>query len=524
MKNKLLRIGGIILAVFLLIALWMFINVKDRNPGYEVDLNIIGTDQPGTIKVGFAAFPITPEVVDTWEDVNGDAEFREKDGDTYNDNNNNGKFDPIWIAGFSQRRAANGIHDDVWARVVVFDDGATRLALVSLDAIGFRHDDVIDIRKQIPDQAGIDYAIISSTHVHESNDLIGIWGKNPFSSGVNKEALQYVKDQAASAITLAAENLRPAKLVFAEDLTGAEELVQDTREPVVMDPGLRLMQVIDAETEETMGTLVAWGNHPETLWSDNLYISSDFPHYVRESIEKGIFDGDSLYKPGLGGVAVYVNGAIGGLMTTRASWPLRDPFLDTTYTQASFEKAKAQGQRLAMLALNALDHPDTIVERANLSVRAKTITIPLDNKVFRLAAMFGVLDFGMTGWFRVRTEVAAFSLGPASFLGIPGEIYPEIVNGGVEAPVEQDIKVDPVEVPPMRTLMPGKYKFVIGLANDEIGYIIPKSQWDTEAPYAYNRKKAPYGEENSVGPETAPVLHREIREILGDLQRGNSNP
>ena len=120
-----------------------------------MDLSLKGSDSPGPIKVGFAALPITPEVVDTWNDTNGDAKFREKDGDTYNDLNNNGKFDAIWIAGFSNQRAANGVHDDV-----------------------------VDIRKQIPAQAGIDYALISSTHTHESNDLIGIWGESPFRSGV----------------------------------------------------------------------------------------------------------------------------------------------------------------------------------------------------------------------------------------------------------------------------------------------------------------------------------------------------
>jgi len=70
----------------------------------------------------------------------------------------------------------------------------------------------------------------------------------------------------------------------------------------------------------------------------------------------------------------------------------------------------------------------------------------------------------------------------------------------------------------MRELMPGRYRFVIGLANDEIGYIIPKSQWDVEEPYTYNRDDAPYGEENSIGPETAPILHREIQIMLSELQ------
>ena len=524
MKKSLLWTGGIILGIVLLLTSWMFWNLRDRNPGYEVDVNIKGPDVPGTIMVGFAAFPITPEIVDAWNDVNGDAKYRKKDGDTYIDNNNNGKFDAYWIAGFGQQRAANGVHDDVWSRVVILDDGETRLALVSLDAIGFRHDDVVDIRKRIPSDADIDYTIISSTHTHESNDLLGIYGKNPLKSGVNEENMEFVKNQTIAAITEAVNNLRPAKLCFAQDLTGAQELMMDTREPLVMDPGIRLMQAIDAETDSTLGILVAWANHPETLWSDNLYISSDFPHYFREYMEKGVYDGDSLCKPGIGGVAVYINGAIGGLMTTRGSMPLRDPFLDTTYTEASFEKARAQGQRLALLALDALAHPDTLVDKAGLSIRAKTITLPLENKMFRLAAMLGVLDFGMTGWFRTRTEIAAVTFGPASFISIPGEIYPEIVNGGVEAPVGQDYEMDPIEIPPIRELMPGKYKLIIGLGNDEIGYIIPKSQWDAEAPYTYNRDNAPYGEENSIGPETSAILYSEIRDILGELQSGNRLP
>ena len=517
MKKWLLRIGAALLGIIVLLAVWVFGNLRDRHPGYEVDLNLKGASIPGTLKVGFAALPITPEIVDTWNDINGDAKFREKEGDTYNDLNNNGKFDAIWIAGFSNQRAANGVHDDVWARVVVFDDGQTRLALVSLDAIGFRHDDVVDIRKQIPADANIDYAIISSTHTHESNDLIGIWGQSPLKSGVNQDNMQYIKSQVVEAISQAAGNLRPANLQISQDMTGASDLVMDTRDPIVMDPGLRMIQAIDAETDATLGTLVAWANHPETLWSDNLYISSDFPHYLRESIEKGVYNGDTLVQPGVGGIAVYINGAIGGLMTTRASMPLDDPFLDTTYTEASFDKAKAQGARLAMLALNAMENPDTVVQHANLSVRAKTIDLPLDNKMFRLASMLGVLDFGMTGWFKTRSEIAAFTLGPVSFLSVPGEIYPELINGGVEAPEGQDYETDPIENPPLRELMPGTYKFVIGLSNDEIGYILPKSQWDEKAPYTYSRNDAPYGEENSLGPETAPLLYDEFKKILNDL-------
>ena len=281
MKKKLIWTVGTILGIVILVLVLVFWNLRDRHPGYEIDLSITGENIPGQIQAGFAALPITPEIIDTWNDVNNDAKYRKKDGDTYNDNNNNGKFDAYWIAGFDQRRAANGVHDDVWARVIVLDDGKTRLALVSLDAIGFRHDDIVDVREKIPADLKIDYTIISSTHTHESNDLIGIWGENLLKGGVNKGHMKFIKEQTVAAITEAVNNLRPVRLCFAQDLTGARELVMDTREPVVFDAGIRLMQAIDIETDSTLGTLVAWANHPETLWSDNLYISSDFPHYFR---------------------------------------------------------------------------------------------------------------------------------------------------------------------------------------------------------------------------------------------------
>jgi hypothetical protein len=65
--------------------------------------------------------------------------------------------------------------------------------------------------------------------------------------------------------------------------------------------------------------------------------------------------------------------------------------------------------------------------------------------------------------------------------------------------------------------MSGDLNLVVGLANDEVGYILPKTQWDTKAPYTYGRTKAPYGEINSGGPETGPIIHRESRRLLAKL-------
>lgn len=521
MLKKILKYGAIVLLVFVLIVIiFAWNNTRDRHPGYSLDLQITAPANPVRIFAGFAAAAITPEVPDRWTDLNKNAKFEPDKGDTWEDGNGNGRFDARWIAGFGNRRAANGILDPQWARTVVLDDGQTRLAIVILDLIGFMNDDVIDVRKALPDSCGIDYAIIASTHTHEAVDMLGLWGGSYFTSGVDPEYASFVKKQAVQSIIAACAHLRPAKIRIAQDLTGALPMLEDTRKPEVFDPGLRLIQLLDAEADSTLGTLVAWANHPETMWSDNLLLSSDFPHHVRESFEKGVKHGGLNLAEGLGGICVYLNGAIGGLMTTRPKIPIADPFADTVYTTVSVEKIRAQGQQLALLGLQALEKfPNAFDRVRGLSLQVKTIEIPLQNPMFRLAASLGVIQRSMPRWLSARSEVAALSFGPVTIACMPGEIYPEIVNGGIASPAGQDFPSEPVEVPPVRSLMPGQFKFIIGLANDEVGYVIPRSEWDEKEPFLFGADHSPYGEGNSMGPETAPIIHEQLRKLLARLPR-----
>src|SRR6187455_1866832 len=89
---------------------------RDRIPGYQLALSISpdkSLQEPRPILAGFARVKITPDL--------------------------NPKH-PVWLAGFSQHRAATAVHDDLWAVAAVIDDGWTRLGIVSLDAIGFFQD------------------------------------------------------------------------------------------------------------------------------------------------------------------------------------------------------------------------------------------------------------------------------------------------------------------------------------------------------------------------------------------------
>lgn len=490
---------------------------KDSSKLSEREISILNT-KASKLSVGFSAITITPEVPDRWTDINEDAQYNPKNGDTFIDGNGNGVFDPVWIAGFDNRRAANGIHDDLWARTMVVDDGTSRLAIVSLDVIGFMNNCVNNVREILSEDAGITYLIVTSTHTHEGPDLLGLWGEKATRSGVNKSYLDYVIQQVAASVEEAAKQIRPATLEISEDLSGAIPLVRDSRKPEVLDAGLRIIKVTDNEDGKTLGSLISWGNHPETLWGKNLLITSDFAHYLRDGVENGIRRGDSLLIPGTGGVAVYVTGAIGGLMTTSPSLSIIDPFTGDEYKAPTFEKAQSQGTILATLVLSAMKKPLLSIDSASISLVVRNVDLPLSNKLFKLAKIIGVLDRGKSGIKNMSTEVAAFKIDQLSFITLPGEVYPEIVNGGIESPERNDFNITPVEIPPLRNLMPGKYKFVFGLANDEIGYIIPKSQWDTKSPFTYERDSAPYGEENSIGPETAPMLHNILKSMLLELK------
>ncbi len=506
-----------LLLVMLLLVGYGAYQFRDRHPGYSLDL-FLEKKQPGTIQAGFAKVDISPIGFDTWSDANGDARYREKDGDTYHDLNQNGKFDPIWVAGFHQNKPASGINDPLWARSMVLGDGNHTLGLCIIDMIGFGNDEVVTLRKRILEKTNLDHLIIASTHVHSSPDLMGMWGPGPFSRGVNEDYQQQVFDGIEASVLAALEELRPARLKFAVNESEAIPLVGDSREPTVLDPAIRLMQVCERDTDKTIGMLLNWGNHPETLWSQNTLISSDFPHYWRKYMEEGIVLGDTVLHEGLGGVAIFMNGALGGLMTTRPSDTVVHPYTGRALSEPGIEKIDAQGLALAAISFETLNSGIDSIAEGSLSLRAKTVTLPMTNKLFRLAAFVGVFDRGFVEWGSVRSEVNAWTIGPASFVHIPGELYPEIANGGVESPEGADFAIEPVEVPSIRSQMQGTYRFFSGMANDMIGYIVPKSQWDEKPPFTYGRDSAPYGEVNSLGPETAPILHRETLQILQDLR------
>jgi hypothetical protein len=492
---RLLRWGAAVTLVLIILAVgrgcYAF---RDRVPGYLVDVKIDAAKsqaQPRPLQVGFGRIKINPDLSDPKH--------------------------PIWVAGFGQNRAATAIHDDIWAIACVIDDGYTRVGVVGLDAIGFFHDDVVAVRQACDAAWKLDYTIVCSLHNHSTPDLMGLWGKDFLHSGVDPRYRQQVIAAAAKSLGEAVAALQPAEVAFHELAMPTDGLVMDSRKPMVFDPDVRVMHFTHPTNGNTIGSIVGWANHPETPWSKNTEITADFCGFLRDALEHGVTHDGRTLATGVGGIHLFVNGAVGGLMTTHPSVKVRDPYLQEDFSEPSHAKSRAVGHQLAARILPELTRSNaTATATAPIGVRAKTIEVKIDNKMFLVGGYLGLIDRGHARWMRMRTEVAVLTIGEASIACVPGEIYPEIVNGGIERAPGGDFDIEPLEVPPLRELMPGKIKFVFGLANDELGYIIPKSEWDEKPPRLYGSKGV-YGEINSCGPDTAQTIHGALAELCREF-------
>ncbi|MFO0849058.1 MAG: hypothetical protein U0871_10975 [Gemmataceae bacterium] len=413
---------------------------------------------------------------------------------------------PVYMAGFGQNRVATKVHDPIMARAVVLSDGKSKIAMVAVDVVGLFLPTVERVRAKL---TGFDYVLVSSTHNHEGPDTLGLWGKSPFVSGVDPDYLTRVVDGAAEAVRKAEAARQPA--VARLGSAKGPELLHDGRQPLVLHDDLVAVRFEPAGGGKPIGVLVQWNVHPELLDDKNTEVSADHVGYtVKHLREKH------------GCPVAYFTGTVGGLLTS-LKVDLKDES-GRLLEDGTFEKVALYGKRVGELVDRALDAAAP-VSLVPFEVRTRAFLVPMDNPLYRLAATAGVLKRAMYAWdgdptppkfveikdmtkaVAIKTEAAVLRLGELSVAAVPGEIYPELVLGKVQNPADPgaDFPDAPVE-PAVYAQIGGKHKMLIGLANDELGYFIPKRQWDEKPPFCYGLKKSQYGEINSVGPDAAPII------------------
>ena len=408
---------------------------------------------------------------------------------------------PVYMAGFGHHRIATAVHDDLYARCLAFSAGARPLVMCEVDLIGFFLDDVERVRAKVPEAD----VVVASTHVHEGPDTMGLWGPAAGQSGIDNAYNSLVVDRTAEAAKGALAALEPATAALAVVHSGElDTFIDDDRPPVKHDPDLIVLTLTD-RNGKPIATAVNWANHPETLGSRNTEISADYPGFFYKRLESK-----------MGGMAVLWNGAVGGMQSPLGA-KIKDPATGSAVPETSFRKTEILGDRIADLAADAARSAKPVrIDKVTFAERI--ITIPVTNRGFEMAAQVDLYKGRKkeTGDGATTTPVGLIRMtGDQPVLEIaliPGEMYPELSLGGVERYSGADFPDAPIE-PPIKTMLDAPFKMLIGLADDEIGYIIPKAEWDEKPPYLQNAKKAWYGEENSVGPDAAGRIAAAMKEL-----------
>ena len=440
----------------------------------------------------------------------------------------------VYMAGFGHNRVATGVHDDLTVRCLALEAQPTTLVLCEADLIGLFYDDVLKVRKQVQAAAPqVTQVIVGSTHDHEGPDTLGLWGPSALQSGMDGKYLDEVDHKIAGAALAAVGSMQDARLTLGEDDNPLLALLQnDSRPPYVKDPHLLVMRLVAEGSGVPIATLINWSDHPETLGGKNTLITADFPHWLCSYVESH-----------LGGTAIYFNGSIGGLLSTLGDEvAIQDPGNGEIAKDGTWDKAQLVGNMLGLLAERAVNLGKT-APVDSIVIRKAVIFAPLDNDNFRIASAMGVFkgrkslytDGELDPSFVVknvpgmgklrestgkdfRSEVDYIQLlkrgePVAEIATVPGEIYPELVNGGIARYAGADFPNAPFE-PVIRTSMRSSYKFVFGLADDELGYIIPKAEWDKQPPWLRGSKTRWYGEINSAGPDVSGVVTRALVDLM----------
>jgi hypothetical protein len=508
------------------------------------------------LRVGVAAVPITPfgpnpdwdgSITESgvwgekFQDLNHNGRwdpgepFEDDPGNSSLDPSSKDKYDGIYLAGFGHNRIATGKHDDLWARAIVLENGPTRIAIVSLDLIGYyssaNYYGLGEIRKFLDPKLQTAEILITSTHNHEAPDTIGAWGNSLTSDGKYPKYLRFVDRSVAKAIAIAAGSTAPARVKLGLTDPGQSPSIAGLqtrthgRPPDFFDEELRVMQFVGSEAnlrDKVIATIINWNTHPESMESQNTLITSDFPDAVRKAVERKY-----------GGTAVYISGDLGAVEIIGDSnnkksdrtrfdgkdFPARPGTNRPSYT---FDRTEAIGRDVARAVVDAIDRGQW--SSSELSIRKTELSALMDNVAYLFLASKGVLDTmpvpGPGDQPRIHTWIYTIRLGDAEIVTVPGELLPEVFYG-----VDKHHRTDctqadtgrPKEVG-VRERMTGKYKFIFGLCPDEFGYIVPgydflKPSLDaargrlTEAADPCKSSGAPdhYHETNSASSTLAPA-------------------
>jgi hypothetical protein len=366
---------------------------------------------------------------------------------------------------------------ELTARVAVVQQGDTCVAFVGLDLLGFPSVLCDRVRRQVP-AIPADNIIIGSTHTHSAPDCYAF--PIPGVPGGHTADLEYVElvvQRTAEAVQAAYDALAPATLRVATDVA-AERIAYNYYAPSLYDRRMSVLQALDPQSKPIF-TLVNYATHPEVLGNKQGIMSPDVIGPLVERLQETV-----------GGVAVFMNGAQGGMITADNRLLDRPSNAVTGYWEDAntWEECERIGHLMADEAVRIVAAAPAQADPAIHCVR-RMVPIRVDSD-----DLWGVIQHSPLRYphdadtRQISVAINLVNLGTAQIATIPGEALPNI---GFY----------------LKRKMRGGHNLLFGLTNDAFGYILTKVDFQSFPRYDYVSRVSP-------GEMTGEILMQAILDMV----------
>ncbi len=371
-------------------------------------------------------------------------------------------------AGAGAPREVKEQKGDLFVRTLVVQQADTRVAFVSVDALGWPGVLCERVRDRIDAVPG-DNVLIGATHTHSAPDTYGFPDMKG-GTGADLTWIDWVCDQMAQSVEEAASNLKPAVLKVAVG-EAKGKIAYNYYAPQLYDPRCGVIQVAERGfSGENIATLVNYAIHPEILLNQPI-LGPDLCGPMYERIEEQT-----------GGVAIFFNSAQGGMVTADNRKP-DGGHLNT------WEECVRIGTALADEALRIVADAES-QSKPTLYCAAKTVDFPIDSKLMRAMLQRSPLSNEAIADDEpaLPTQLNLVNLGTAQILTLPGEVLPNIGYY-------------------LKRNMPAKHPLLFGLTNEAFGYIMLKEDFNSFERYDYISQ-------TSLGEMTGEILIEALLDML----------
>ena len=365
---------------------------------------------------------------------------------------------------------------ELFVRACVFEKGGTRIAIVSVDNLGWPSvlgNKSRALIKGIPPQN----ILIGCTHTHSGPDAYGF----PNEKGESFADLPYLDKcvhAIADAVNEAVTKFSPASLKIAVgDAKG--QIAYNYYAPELYDPRCGVIQAVattGTNAGKPIATLVNYAIHPEVIGSGRGILSPDLCGPLYDRIESKV-----------GGVAIFVNGAQGGMVTA-------DNRRENVKEVNTWEECIRIGELLADEALRIVSPAEAQTNPA-LFCTSRNVTFPIESEVMKYIVKNSPLKYDVATGDKVVAQVNLLNIGTAQILTIPGEALPNI---GFY----------------LKRHMPANVPLLFGLTNDAFGYMLTKEDFNSFKRYDYISR-------TSLGENTAEIYMTEALKLITESPKAD---